>query len=59
MDKSPRFLDAKSVTMPGLMFMVNDKEGQSNALMLKKKMIDKDRKVREQTIFVAVPEGIR
>jgi len=45
--------------MPGLMFMVNDKEGQSNALMLKKKMIDKDRKVREQTIFVAVPEGIR
>jgi len=34
LDKSPRFLDAKSVTMPGLMFMVKGKEAR-NALTLR------------------------
>ena len=36
LDKSPRFLDAKVATMPGLMFMANGKEGKSNAPMQKK-----------------------
>jgi hypothetical protein len=57
LDKSPRLLDAKGAAMPGLMFMANGKEGKSNAPMQKK--WSDERKVREETIFVAVPEKIR
>jgi hypothetical protein len=37
--------------------MANGKEGKSNAPMQKK--LSDERKVREETIYVAVPEEIR
>ena len=44
--------------MPGLMFM--SKEGKSDAPMLKiKKIMEEEKKVREETIFAPVPEEIR
>ena len=39
MDKSPRFLDAKGVAMPGLMFMVKGKEGRNAPTLRIMKMI--------------------